>query len=186
MADAIDAKIQALINAGASDDEIVSLMKEAHAAPAAPSTNTALGLSAAGAVVPAVQRGVEEVATHPSLVDAAGGLGRLFGGKTGLVKGGYLGMKAGEPVGEAVGRGSAALAQAGAGTMANALSKLAPYAQSLSTLGAAQAPLDLAQMAEPNRKDIGFLGISGDSRSEAERQAHPALLNMLLQKLLGK
>ncbi len=43
--------------------------------------------------------------------------------------------------------------------VANALEKLAPYAQGLATLGGVQSGLDLAQAADPNRRDIGILGI---------------------------
>lgn len=138
------------------------------------------------ASVPAVQRTIEEVATHPAVTDAGQGLGKLLGGIVGL-KGGYLGMKTGETVGSATGRGAAALAQRGAGSAVPLLERLAPYAQTLSTASGAQSLLDLAQMAEPNRRDIGVLGVGSDvARSDADKAAHPALLNMLLQKLLGQ
>ncbi len=57
--------------------------------------------------------------------------------------------------------------------------RVAPYGQTLSTLGIVQGALDLHQMAEPNRKDIGFMGI-GTGTPDPE---HPALLNMIVSKL---
>jgi hypothetical protein len=64
------------------------------------------------------------------------------------------------------------------------LEAIAPYAQTLSTLSGAQGVLDLAQVSEPNRQDIGTIGVSiGQPRSDAEKTAHPALLNMLASKV---
>ena len=43
---------------------------------------------------------------------------------------------------------------------------------------------ELAQMLEPNRRDIGFMGIGiGDPRSAEEQAAHPAALNMLYEAI---
>jgi hypothetical protein len=76
------------------------------------------------------------------------------------------------------------LAQPAARGVATVLDAVAPYAQTLSTLSGAQGLLDLAQTAEPNRQDIGTLGVSvGQPRSDAEKTAHPALLNMLASKV---
>lgn len=57
--------------------------------------------------------------------------------------------------------------------------RIAPYAQTLSTLGTVQGALDLHQMAEPNRKDIGFLGVGGGTHDDTD----PALLNLIASKL---
>jgi hypothetical protein len=97
-------------------------------------------------------------------------------GLAGAAKGAWLGGKTGWFTGK--------LAQSAAMPVAKVLDAVAPYAQSLATLGGAQSLLDLAQVAEPNRQDIGTLGISvGQPRSDAEKTAHPALLNMLAGKV---
>lgn len=59
-------------------------------------------------------------------------------------KGGYWGTKALQGVARPV---------------AAALEKAAPIAEAVAKVGGVQGALDLAQMAEPNRKDIGFLGL---------------------------
>jgi hypothetical protein len=46
-----------------------------------------------------------------------------------------------------------------AAPVSNAMETLAPYAQAISTVSGAQGVLDLAQMADSTRKDIGTLGI---------------------------
>lgn len=64
--------------------------------------------------------------------------------------------------------------------VANALKTIAPYMQTVGTLSGAQTALDVAQMAEPTRKDIGVLGVTmGDAMPDPE---HPALLNLLAMK----
>jgi len=173
-----------------SGDEIASAAKRLHEGanpPERPGSNSSLLTNLASRSVPAVQRVVEEVATNPLAKDVGQGVGRLVGGGGGLHSGGYVGMKTGEAVGSAVGRGAADVVQRGAGSVAGLLERLAPYAQALSTASGAQGVLDLAQMAEPTRRDIGVMGVSmGDApRSDAEQTAHPALINMLLQKLLS-
>jgi hypothetical protein len=68
--------------------------------------------------------------------------------------------------------------------VANAMETLAPYAQAISTVAGAQGVLDLAQMADSTRKDIGTLGVSiAEPRSQAEKDAHPALLNAVASKI---
>lgn len=123
----------------------------------------ARGLTTAGAVAHGIYRG------NPSEVLAA----PLEGWAAG--KGGYWLTKAAQGASAPVGR---------------MLGKLAPAANVVSQAVAPQGVLDLAQMAEPNRKDIGFMGVGGGTPDPA----HPAILNdiaarvreMVMSRLRGQ
>jgi hypothetical protein len=132
-------------------------------------SNAGLGMAAAGQGVPAAAGAAMEVATNPNTARVAAAAGRVIGGSAPIVGGGI----AGGPIGALAGVGAAAkgawmggktgwftgkLAQQVAPPVAAALEKVAPYAQALSTLGGAQGVGDLAQMAEPERRDIGVMG----------------------------
>jgi hypothetical protein len=67
-----------------------------------------------------------------------------------------------------------------AAPVASIIERATPYVQALTTLSGAQGVLDLAQMAEPTRKDIGTLGIGKTVHVAGE---HPALLNLAAQKI---
>jgi hypothetical protein len=177
---------------GTSDDEIAAALGgteqpspvNASANPAATSPSVIVG--ATRAALPGIRQAAEEVATHPGVVSAATRVGQVAGGIGGIAKAGPLGMHSGARYGGIAGRLAGQATQKAAGVMAGALERAAPYTQALSTLSGAQGVLDLAQMAEPNRGDIGVLGVSiGKSRSDAEKAAHPALINQILQRLLA-
>jgi hypothetical protein len=86
---------------------------------------------------------------------------------------------------------SAAEAEAVA-SKSGVLSMLAKIAEGLKLTGVVQSGLDLAQIAEPTRTDIGFMGIGGTADQPAVRGAdgqmyepQPALINRLLQYVLS-
>ena len=177
---------------GTSDDEIAAALGGTDpAAPmqegASPGSTPALLVGATRAALPGALRVAEEVATDPRVVGTATRIGRAAGGIGGIAKAGPLGMDAGARYGGKAGALAGRAAQTTAGAVAGVLERLAPYAQSLSTLSGAQGVLDLAQMTEPERGDVGVLGVSvGRPRSDAEKAAHPALINQLLQRLLTR
>lgn len=141
----------------------------------------AMALAISRAAVPWLQRAAEEVATHPNTVSAGKRTGEVVGGLIGLGQGGPvtgapLGMIAGEKSGEL----AAKTAQRLAVPVAKIGERLAPYAQAISTLSGAQGVNDIAQMAEPTRRDIGFMGIGATQYVPGQQ---PALVNLLLMKL---
>lgn len=120
-----------------------------------------LGMSATAKAVPAVVDAVAPVAQRfasssmvPKAAAAIGGIaGNMAGHGAPVVSG--ITSKLGEFAGGLVAKG----AQKAAGAGAVVLQAAKPYARTLSTLGGIQGWLDLAQMAEPERQDIGTLGI---------------------------
>lgn len=129
-------------------------------APPPPSPKAALALEVASKAIPAARTALLEVATNPNVPKVGSVIGQVVGGVQGAIRspldaagGAWAGGKAGWFTGK--------LAQKLATPLAAAAEKVAPYAQTLSTLAGAQGVNDLAQMAEPNRKDIGFLGLAG-------------------------
>lgn len=90
------------------------------------------------------------------------------------------------PHGEVV-SGPSAVSRLPTKPVAGRLMKVASKAgKVLGPLSAATGVTDFAQAVEPNRHDIGVMGIGLDGeRPEAEREAHPALLNDLAQRLLA-
>ena len=138
-------------------------------------TGMALARKGATVALPAVKTALEEVATNPSLVSTGKKVGQAIGGVAGVVKAGPLGVDAGARIGGRLGASTAKIAQGVAAPIVKAadsgvLQRLAPYGQTLSTLSGAQGVLDLAQMAEPDRTDIGFLGV-GRTLSDAQTQS---------------
>jgi len=155
-------------------------------APTAPKakTLTALAMATGAKAAPIVQQGVEEFATNPGAWKTARAVGELAGGVAGAAKAGPLGMATGAYVGGKAGYRLSNVAQRAAAPIASTLEKVAPYVQALKTASGAQGVLDLAQMNEPARTDIGTLGVSiGTPRSDEEKAAHPALINLALQKV---
>ncbi len=155
------------------------------ATPKAPSTDMSPGmdLSAGGKMMPIAADAAENFATSPTAWKTARGLGELAGGAAGLAKAGPLGMAAGIYGGGKAGYRLSNALQRVAAPVASGLQKIAPYAQMASTLGGAQGVNDLAQMAEPDRKDIGFLGVGP---SVSVPGAHPPVVNALWQALMDR
>ncbi len=157
-----------------------------------PDTSTGIKLAAAGSLVPRAATAAMEMATNPNVAKVAGTVGKVIGATAapvvGAMKGGPLGALAG-----AAEMGKAAWAGGGTGwftgktlqsaamPVAKALEAVKPYAQALSTLGGAAGVGDLAQMAEPNRKDIGFLGLS--TNGPPIDPSHPPLINEAIAKI---
>ncbi len=148
-------------------------------------------LGAAGKAGPVVARLAQEVATNPQVPRVAAKVGRVMGGIAPIV----AGAAEGGPVGALVGIAAASkgawaggktgwftgkLAQNLTGPVANVLIKVEPYMQTLSTLAGPQSALDLAQLADPKRRDIGFLGVGATEHVPGQ---HPALLNLAAQKI---
>jgi len=119
----------------------------------------ALPLAAAGAAAPFASRAVMEVATSPAVPRTMSTIGQIVGGVEGAMHGGPMGAAGGVWTGGKAGWFTGKLAQRLAAPVAALAEKAAPYAQTLTTLAGAQGVNDLAQIAEPGRKDIGFLGI---------------------------
>jgi hypothetical protein len=139
------------------------------AVPNAP-TWKALTMMSAGRAVPMMANASMEFATNPSVPRTAATIGRVVGAvaptvgeaATGNVPAAIaLAANAGKTAwtGGKAGWFTGKLAQNAAAPVASMLEKAAPYAQTLSTLGGAAGVGELAQVSEPNRKDIGFLGI---------------------------
>ena len=157
-------------NPGAKQPPVTSWTDSDSVAKAAPGSNTGLAVAASGRAIPAAAAGAMELATNPAVPRVAAKIGKVAGGLAPVVGG----FGAGGPIGGLAGVGAAAkgawaggktgwftgkLAQSLASPVASALEKVSPYAQALSTFGGVQSALDLAQMAEPNRQDIGVLGV---------------------------
>lgn len=154
------------------------------------SDSSALTLAASAKAVPAVGNALYEFGTNPNVPKAAASVGRVLGGAAPAVGGiasgnpvaavnGVLGASQGAWAGGKTGWFTGKLAQDMARPVAAALEKAAPYAQALSTASGAQGALDLAQMSDPKRQDIGFLGIGPSGAADPN---HPAILNLLAMK----
>lgn len=167
----------------------------APSSPPTPSDSGAVIPAGAALAVPAVARGAMEVATNPAVPRVAASVGRVIGGAAPVIGGGAeLG-----PAGALLGMGQVAkgawaggkagwftgkLAQDVAAPVARAAEVLAPYAQAISTVSGAQGVLDLAQMADKTRKDIGTLGFSLETpRSDADKAANPTLVTAVASKI---
>lgn len=168
-----------------------------------PSTNTALEMQAARRVLPIATDAIQGFATSPTVARTGATIGRIAGSVAppvvGALKygpvGGLLGLRemaAGGWAGGKTGWFTGKLLQRAAMPIANTLEKAAPYAQTLGTLSGAQGVLDLAQMAEPNRTDVGFLGASTSDQKPAAwttaqweqyRKEHPPVLNRIWSAL---
>ena len=140
-------------------------------------------LLTAGEVAPLAARTAMEVATNPALPKIGSTVGQIVGGVEGLLHGGPLAAAGGTWTGSKAGWFTGKLAQKLAAPVAAMAEKAAPYAQTLSTLGAVAGVGDLAQIADPNRKDIGFLGISNKGTPDPE---HPALINEAIAQLADR
>lgn len=152
-------------------------------APKPGSKASIVGLATSKSAAP-IANAAANFAKNPNVPKHAAKIGRVLGGVAPVIAGG---MKMG-PAGAAIGMaGSAQGAWAGGKTgwftgklaqqlmtpVAKVLEAVKPYAQTISTLSGAQALLDLAQMAEPNRTDIGVLGV-GKTQDPAARDKFAA------------
>ncbi len=146
-----------------------------------------LPMFAAAKAVKPVADALYELGSNP---DAGKALGNLVKNATtlgGVVHGAATlnpaEVIAAPKVGWAAGRGGYWLgknAQSVIQPVATALDASAkPIASALTKASGAQGLLDLAQMAEPTRKDIGTLGVTLGDPHDPE---HPALVNLLLSK----
>lgn len=123
-------------------------------------------VAAATSALPAAAHALEAFGTSPTAAKTVGSLARAGTTLGGIVHGVATG-NAPEVImspiaGWQAGKGGYFLgkgAQAVARPVATALDRVAPYAKSLGALGAAQGVNDLAQMADPNRQDIGVFGV---------------------------
>lgn len=156
-----------------------------------PSTYTGLAVAATGRAVPMAAQGAMEFATNPNVPKVAAQVGRVVGGVapvvTGAVEGGPVGALVGVTAsskgawaGGKTGWFTGKLLQKVTVPMASVLTKVAPYAQALTTVGGVQSGLDLMQLLEPDRKDIGSFGIGRTVHVPGEQ---PALLNLAFTKV---
>jgi len=149
--------------------------------PRTSSPNKALTLAAAGQSIPAAATAAMEFATNPGVPRAGSIVGQVVGGVQGAMRspldaagGAWAGGKAGWFTGK--------LSQKLAAPVARVLDAAKPYAQTLTTLAAAQGVNDLAQMAEPNRRDIGFLGLGFGTPDPKD----PAMVNDVIDRVRQK
>jgi hypothetical protein len=121
-------------------------------------------------------------------------MGRIIGGAAPIAGGASLGGPAGALLGTGqvskaayaggrTGYFTGKLLQNMAEPVAKGLRAAVPYAEAAGRLAGPQSLLDLAQMAEPNRRDIGFLGLGS---SVDVPGAEPPVLNELYRRLMAK
>lgn len=158
---------------------------------ARPSTNIALGFAGAGKATRTAADIATELATNPKVPYIGSKIGRAVGAVAPVVAGAQEGGLVGAMVGMAAsaktawaggrtGWFSAKLAQNIAAPAADILVKATPYMKALNRFAGPQSALDLAQLADPNRRDIGVLGIGSTQHVPGE---HPALVNLAVQKI---
>lgn len=180
----LEAIVQRMIDAGESEENIATVIKASKVQPQTDSG--ALGLAA---VKPAAGLAME-MATNPGFPKATATLGRIGGavlpmavgskyGASGMASG-ALGAAAGSWSGGKTGYFTGKLLQNAASPVARGLETVAHGAN---TLAGASGVGDLAQMAEPNRKDIGFLGIGP---SVDVPGAQPPVLNDLIARIRAR
>lgn len=161
--------------------------------PAVPDTQSSIGgagLAGAGALLPSAATAVEDFATSPTAAKTLGSVARaattVGAVGSGIASGNPTQVLAAPMEGWAAGKGGYFLGkglQSVATPVAKALDTVAPYAQTLSTLGGAQGLLDLVQMVDPKRKDLGFLGVTLNDPHDSE---HPAIINAALDYVKSK
>lgn len=133
-----------------------------------PSSKGALVLQAVAKVEPVAADLAERFATNPNVAKTVASVGRVVGGAAPMVSNptnpmSYLATSGGAWSGGKAGYFLGKNLQKVVAPIATALDAAKPYMQAVSTLSGVQGALDLAQMAEPKRQDIGFLGIGGKS-----------------------
>jgi hypothetical protein len=145
-----------------------------------PSDSSGLALAAAGQGVRGAANVAMRVATNPNIAKTGRVVGQAAGGILGMIKGGPIGAAGGMYAGGRIGGPIASAVQGGAAPIARLMGRLAPYAQTLSTLGGMQGVSDLAQMAEPGRMDTSAIGASSDVPG-----AEAPIVNRILGRLTG-
>ncbi len=133
---------------------------------AKPSTNTGLAMVMSTHLMPLVQDAINRFATNPDVAKAFATGGRIVGGITSLPAGlsGFGDVQKGAYAGGRSGYFTGKLAQDVVRPVANVVQKVTDAVPSrvmtvANVVGGVQSGLDLAQMAEPNRTDIGFMGM---------------------------
>lgn len=176
-----------------SDDDISNASAKLYAEANQPKKESSVGgpvLTAAARSVPTLASTARTFAQNPNVPKAAASIGRILGGLAPIVGGaeaagvpgammGVAGAAKGSWAGGKTGYFTGKLLQRTAAPLATVLEKAAPFAETASRAIGPQNFLDLAQMAEPNRRDIGVLGIG----SGTPDPAHPALINDYAAKL---
>jgi hypothetical protein len=149
---------------------------------AVPGNTGALAMRVASKAIPATADTAARFATSPTVPKTAAAVGRVVGGMAPVIGGASKAGLGGAMIGAA---GAAQGAWAGGKTgwftgkllqnialpIAEVLEKAKPYVQSLSTVSGAQGVLDLAQMADPKRVDIGVLGIAPSDTKASQQSA---------------
>lgn len=170
--------MQRMIDAGEPEENIATVI-QGYKAPEGDSGALATAGTRAG--LPFVRMAAEELASNPAVKRAGSVIGQVAGGYAGMKTGNPLNVAGGIWGGGRAGWHTGSLLQRLASPVANTISRLEPYVSpALGAVSGAQGVGDLAQMADPQRKDIGFLGVGATGKSDPE---HPALLNLILQKL---
>ncbi len=178
-----DSMSEAQINAAAT-----RLYQEANPGKKQPPVSNwgAIGLQAASKAIAPTGQALEAFGTSPTAAKTFGALANagttLAGVGHGVATGNIPEIIASPIAGWQAGKGGYWLGkrmQDLARPIATSLEKAAPLAQKLSAASGAQGALDLAQIAEPNRKDIGTLGVTLGDEHDPQ---HPALVNLLLSK----
>ena len=144
-------------------------------------TNTAVSAALLAHLTPYLERGLMDFATNPNAAKVASGVakgmnylalptaGAVSGGPVGATTGMLAAAKTAWPVGKAAYR-STQFMQGLAAPLTQFVEAISPYVQKLNPAIGAQGMLDLAQMVEPAREDIGVLGI-GKTPSQPSNQA---------------
>jgi hypothetical protein len=175
--------------------EDVSHLMEAPATEHPVGSSTSLKLAAAEKLLPVAKGMALELAQNPQVPYAAAKVGRVAGGLAPVVGGAAAGGLPGALMGTAAAaKGSWAgghtgwftgkLLQNVSGSAADALTAVEPVLQKVANIIGPQALLDLMQTAEPNRHDIGFLGM-GTSQPDAtlkQPAAQLAAVEMLVKQ----
>jgi hypothetical protein len=144
--------------------------------------------------IPLAARAATAFAQSPTAAKTGGAIARGLTTAGGVINGLWTGnptqILAASPEGWAAGKGGYFLtkgAQAAAAPAGRILGRMAPVAQALSRASGVQGGLDLAQMDDPTRRDIGTFGIGP---SVDVPGAHPPVLNALMalirERLAGK
>ncbi len=142
----------------------------------------AIVMRGAASALPAIARGTAKFATNPNVPRIGATIGRVVGAMAPAVVGGVEGGPVGALAGVAAasegawaggktGWFTAKLAQELGVPIAKVADVVNRYAPALSTLSGAQGALDLAQMAEPKRRDIGVLGVGPTDTTASDRAA---------------
>lgn len=149
-----------------------------------------LALFMAKKSLPWAQQAAESIATSPTLPKTTGAIARGLTTGAGIIHGAATlnpaEVIAAPRVGWAAGKGGYFLGkwmQSVAAPVADMLEKAAPYAQALGTLSGVQGGLDLAQMDQPTRQDVGFLGLGKSVHVPGEE---PPLVNEAVNFLVSK